>query len=98
LNKFKKYSASFLLIFALFAINGAEFLHHHDHINEENDGSKCEACIFNHSLNTTLIEQVYVFTPQVLTFHSIINLAKPIVSADWHLPSSGRAPPAVSHI
>jgi hypothetical protein len=97
LNNFRKYSASILLIFALFAINGAEFLHHHDHIND-NEGSKCEACILNHSLNTAIIEQVFVFTPQVLTFYSIFNNVKPIFSSDWYSSSPGRAPPAVSHI
>lgn len=87
-----------MLLIALFAINGSEFFHHHDpsEINVKED--KCEACLFNHSLNTTIIEQVYIFTPQVVTFQTVSNTVKPVQLAEWFASSPGRAPPAASHI
>ncbi|MBZ0203390.1 MAG: hypothetical protein IT281_08855 [Ignavibacteria bacterium] len=93
----RKYITSFLLVFALFTINGAEFLHHHDQ-DSENDESKCEACIFNHSLKTALVEQVFVFTPQLFTYQSISNFVNPVPQSDCLIASPGRAPPVVSHI
>jgi hypothetical protein len=97
LNNLRKYFVSFLLIFAFSAINGAEFLHHHDHIND-NDESKCEACIFNHSIKTTLVEEVFTFTPQLLTYQIISNSINPVLQPEWYINSPGRAPPVVSHI
>ena len=86
-----------MLIFAFSAINGAEFLHHHDHIND-NDESKCEACILNHSLKTSLVVQVFILTPQLLTYHVISNSDNPVLKSEWFFTSPGRAPPALSHI
>ncbi len=98
MNNLRKYLAPLILVIALFAINGSEFFHHHDpsDINVKED--KCEACIFSHSLNTAVIEQVYVFTPQVLLFQTVTNTVNPVYFNEWFSSSPGRAPPAVSHI
>jgi hypothetical protein len=98
LNNLRKYITPLILVIALFAINGSEFLHHHDLSDTKQQEDKCQACIFNHSLNSTLIEEVYVFTPQVLTFQKVIQITNPVIQSEFFITSPGRAPPVVSHI
>lgn len=98
MNNLRKYLTPLILVIALFAINGSEFFHHHDASDINVTEDKCEACLFSHTLNTVVVEQVYVFTPQVLLFQTVINSVKPVYLADWFSSSPGRAPPAVSHI
>jgi hypothetical protein len=94
MEQLRKYITPFILVIALFAINGAEFLHHHDASEGKMQEDKCQACIFSHSLNTTLVEQVYVFTPQLLTFQSVSSFTDPVVLAEFFSNAKDRAPPA----
>lgn len=96
MNKFNKYSASILLIFAIFAINGAEFLHHHDHQHDEGThAKKCEACILTNSVNHTIVETVQSFTPYFTYEFSLQNSEVPLFNAAQKNNLKNKAPPFV---
>lgn len=98
MNFNRKYFASILLLFALIAVNGAEFFHHHHpgEINVKED--KCEACILHQTLHSAAVDQVYVFTPQIVLFSIISSDVNAVVITGDIASSLGRAPPAASHI
>jgi hypothetical protein len=96
LNKFRKYSASILLIFALFAINGAELLHHHDHDHGETAHSaKCEACILTNSVNHSIVESIQSFTPYFTYEFSLQNSEVPLFNSAQKNNLKNKAPPSV---
>ncbi len=89
----RKYIVSLLLLLGLLAVNGAEFFHHHHpgEINVKED--KCEACLIHNSLHSAAIEQVFVFTPQLVLFSFISNELNSVVIPGDISSSLGRAPP-----
>jgi hypothetical protein len=92
----KQYTALLILLFALFAINSAELLHHHDENTHNND--ECRACIFSKTLNSTLVTGPSI---DLITYYSYDEFLSEDVSAfsQYSFRSfSGRAPPQLSHI
>jgi hypothetical protein len=96
LNKLRKYITPLILVFALFAINGAEFLHHHDAGNFKDD--KCQACLFNKTLNTTLVEDSITKLSIEVSYEPYLLKETNLTHQDFSFSSGGRSPPSVSHI
>ncbi|MBE2228366.1 MAG: hypothetical protein IAE93_13510 [Ignavibacteria bacterium] len=95
MSKFKKYSAAILLIFALFAINGSEFLHHHEHCEDAAKPAKCDACILINSVNHSIVESVQTFTPHFTSEFSLQNSEVPLFNPEQKNDLNSRAPPKV---
>ncbi len=60
---FRKYITPFVLVLAIFALNGAEFLHHHDGCETRQQENKCQACIFSSSIQQVIVESLSGFSP-----------------------------------
>ena len=82
------------LLTAIFAVNGADIFHHHDHYTEGTDESKCAECILNNSLNQTVISpQDYVTAEFTVEFILHDNPA-PLVSLLLQFNLNNKAPPS----
>ncbi len=104
LNNLRKYITPLILVIALFAINGSEFMHHHDYSDftkQDDSGSaahKCQACIFNNLLRSTLTVDTFVFIPLAVTYSPVTKQLDSVPQTDGIESSLGRAPPQLSHI
>ncbi len=97
MNSVRKYFASLLLLFALFAVNGAEFFHHHHpgEINVKED--KCEACIIHSTLHSAAVEHTYILNPHIVFFSVVTIRVNTFLSNPALNTVNDRAPPSVSH-
>jgi hypothetical protein len=92
----KQYISALLLVFALFALNSSELFHHHE--EGSHDNAKCQACLFNKTLNSAAVSE-----PSLN--HKLYFSNNEFLSEDTHTSyqtiyssTPGRSPPAVSHI
>lgn len=91
-----KYIASAALVFALFAINGSEFFHHHNDVN--GDDSKCEACLFNKVVQSSSIADAATDLKIFHTYSEFLTEEAQSLIQNYYSNSSGRSPPEASHI
>ncbi len=94
LSNLRKYLISLFLLAAVFAVNGADIFHHHDHYTDGTDESKCAECILNNSLNQTVISpQDYVTAEFTVEFILHDNPA-PLVNLLLQFNLNNKAPPS----
>lgn len=91
---FRKYFAPFVLVLALFALNGAEFFHHHDGCESRQQESKCHACILTNSAHQTIPESVDTLTPYFVYELSLEKYVTPINETLKKDNLKNKAPPA----
>ena len=91
---FRKYFAPFVLVLALFALNGAEFFHHHDGCESRQQESKCHACILTNTAHQTIPESVDALTPYFVYELSLENYVTPINETLKKDNLKNKAPPA----
>jgi hypothetical protein len=97
LNDLRKYIASIALVIALFAINGSEFLHHHeDEIHH--DDSKCEACLFNKVIQSSALPSPSSDLNLYHSYNGFLSEETQFLPQKCYSNSSGRSPPEASHI
>ncbi len=96
LNKIRKYITPLLLVFALFALNGSELLHHHNGDSFKSD--KCQACLFNKTLNSTLITEPSADLNLQHSYTEFLTEEIQYPQQNYYISIPGRSPPSVSHI
>lgn len=95
---YRKYFVSILLLLGLFAVNGAEFFHHHHagEINVKED--KCEACLIHSSFSSVVVEHTYILNPHLIFFSVVSSEINSDLSEQTPSSVKDRAPPSDSHI
>jgi hypothetical protein len=94
----RKYITPVLLVFALFALNGSEFLHHHDELNTQHTNDDCRACILNKTLNSALTNVTFVQSGLDHSFIEFLIIETEFSLQNYNPSLPGRSPPPVSHI
>ncbi|MCI0448277.1 MAG: hypothetical protein L0Y79_00640 [Chlorobi bacterium] len=97
LYKLKKHITPLILVFALFAINGSEFLHHHDYASNIKD-NHCQACLINKTLQSVSIEKSDINLNSNLSYEPFPLTENNLPQKDFTREFSGRSPPSASHI
>jgi len=94
LLKIRKYIIPFFLLTAIFAVNGADIFHHHDHYTDGTDESKCAECILNNSLNQTIIAAQDSLTAAFFVDHILQDNPAPLVNLLLQFNLNNKAPPS----
>lgn len=100
MKNYKNNIAAVLLLFSLFALNGAELFHHHEHEgythhSAQHTDSKCQACLFNHTLHTTVVPEPSVDFKLYHTYNEYLTVENEITHQNQPNTSQGRAPPVL---
>jgi hypothetical protein len=90
--------ASFLLLFSLFALNSGELFHHHEHEGDrthesQHTDSKCQACLFNHTLHTTVVPEPALDLKLYHSYNQYLTEETETTHQNQPNTSQGRAPP-----
>lgn len=94
MSSLRKYIIPFFLLTTIFAVNGADIFHHHDHYTDGTDETKCAECILNNSLNQTEITfQNYVSAAFAVEF-ILQDKAAPVINLFLQYNLNNKAPPS----
>ena len=94
MSSLRKYFIPFFLLTAVFAVNGADIFHHHDHYTEGTDESKCAECILNNSLNHSIIAVQESGAPEFAVEFILHDNPAELVSVLLQYNLNNKAPPS----